>query len=51
MLCVMHVLHEFEPKEATNLISPPKCVKRMLDEFLDMMLKKLPNELPPKKTN
>ncbi len=22
MLCVMHVLDEFEPKEATNLVSP-----------------------------
>jgi hypothetical protein len=27
MLCVMRVLDEFEPKEATNLISFPKCVK------------------------
>jgi len=24
MLCVMHVLDEFEPKEATNLVSFPK---------------------------
>jgi len=24
MLCVMHVLDEFEPKEATNLVSSPK---------------------------
>jgi hypothetical protein len=27
MLCVMCVLDEFEPKEATNLVSPLKCVK------------------------
>jgi hypothetical protein len=27
MLCVMHVLDEFEPKEATNLVSSPKCLK------------------------
>jgi len=27
MLCVMHVVDKFKPKEATNLISPPKCVK------------------------
>jgi hypothetical protein len=27
MLCVMCVLDKFEPEEATNLVSPPKCVK------------------------
>ncbi len=27
MLCVMHVLDEFEPKEVTNLVSLPKCIK------------------------
>jgi hypothetical protein len=27
ILCVMHVLDEFEPKEATNLVSHLKCVK------------------------
>jgi hypothetical protein len=27
MLCVMHVLDEIEPKETTNLVSLPKCVK------------------------
>ncbi len=27
MLCVMHVLDEFEPKEVTNLLSLPKCIK------------------------
>jgi len=32
MLCVMRVLDEFEPKEATNLVSLPKCITN-LDEF------------------
>ncbi len=27
MLCVMHVLDEFEPKEATNVVSLPKCIE------------------------
>ncbi len=27
MLCVMRVLDEFEPKEATNLVSSPQCLK------------------------
>ncbi len=39
---MMHVLDEFEPKEVTNLVSSPKCVKRILDEFPDVM----PDELP-----
>ncbi len=37
MLCVMCVLDKFEPKEAMDLVSLPKCVKWVLDEFLDMM--------------
>jgi hypothetical protein len=41
----MGVLHEFEPKEAINLINPLKCVKRMLNEFLDVILEKLVDEL------
>ncbi len=49
MLCVMHVLDEFEPKEATNLVNSPKCVKWLLDEFPDVMLEELPNELPPRR--
>jgi hypothetical protein len=49
MLCVMRVLDKFEPKEATNLVSLLKCVKRVLDEFLDVMLEELPDELPPKR--
>ncbi len=46
MLCVMRMLDEFELKEATNLVNLPKCIKQMLDEFLDVMLEKLPDELP-----
>jgi hypothetical protein len=46
MLCVMHVLDEFEPKEVTNLVTSPKCIKRILDEFLNVMLEELPDELP-----
>jgi hypothetical protein len=49
MLCAMLVLDEFEPKEATNLVGSPKCVKRVLDEFSDVMPEKLPDELPLKK--
>ncbi len=45
MLCVMRVLDEFEPKGATNLVSSPKCHKRVLDEFLDVMPEELPDEL------
>jgi hypothetical protein len=49
MLCLMHVLDESKPKEATNLVSLPKCVKQMLDEFLDVMPKELFDELPLKR--
>ncbi len=49
MLCVMRVLDEFEPKETTNLVNFPKCVKQILNEFLDVMPKELPNELPLRK--
>jgi hypothetical protein len=46
MLCVMCVLDEFEPKEVTNLVISPMCVKRILEEFLDVMPKELLDELP-----
>jgi hypothetical protein len=46
MLCVMRVLDEFEPREATDLVSSPKCVKQVLDEFPDVMPEELLNELP-----
>jgi hypothetical protein len=46
MLCMMHVLDEFELQEITNLVSLPKCVKQMLDEFPNVMFEKLHDELP-----
>jgi hypothetical protein len=49
MLCVMCVLDEFEPKEVTNLVNSPKCLKRVLDEFSDVMPKELPDELPSRR--
>ncbi len=49
MLCVMRVLDEFEPKEATHLVSSPKCLKRVLDEFSNVMPKELPDELPSRR--
>jgi hypothetical protein len=48
MLCVMCVLDEFEPKEVINLVNLPKCIKRVLDKFLDVMPEKLLDELPPR---
>jgi hypothetical protein len=49
MLCVMWVLDEFEPKEATKVVNLHKCIKQVLDEFLTVMPEELPNELPPKR--
>jgi len=43
------VLDEFEPKEVTKLVIPSKCIKRVLEEFLDVMLKDLPEDLPPRR--
>jgi hypothetical protein len=39
------LLNELKLKEATNLVSSPKCVKRILGEFLDV----IPEELPPRR--
>ncbi len=49
MLCVMCVLDELEPKEVTNLVSLPKCIKQVLNNFSNVVPKKLFDELPPKK--
>jgi hypothetical protein len=49
MMCVMRVLDEFEPKEATKLVTSPKCMKRILEEFPDVMPKELPKDLPPRR--
>jgi len=49
MLCVMRVLDEYEPKEAVNLVTSMNCIKQILDEFLDVMPKDLPKDLPPRR--
>jgi hypothetical protein len=49
MMCVMRVLDEFEPKEATNLVTPSKCIKQVLEEFLHVMLEELPEDLPSRR--
>jgi len=49
MLCVMRVLDEFEPKEATKVVSLHKCIKQVLEEFPNVMLEELPDELPPRR--
>jgi hypothetical protein len=41
MMCVMRVLDEYEPKEATKLVTSAKCIKQVLEEFPDVM----PDEL------
>jgi hypothetical protein len=46
MMCVMRVLDEYEPKEAANLVTSPKCIKQILDEFSDVMPEKLLKDLP-----
>jgi len=43
MLCVMRVLDEYEPKEAANLVTSPKCIKQVLDEFPNVMPEDLPS--------
>jgi len=37
MMCVLWVLDEFEPEEVTNLVTSPKCIRRVLEEFSDVM--------------
>ncbi len=49
MMCVMRVLDEFEPKEATNLVTSSKCIKQVLEELPDVMLEELPEHLPPRR--
>jgi len=45
----MRVLDEFEPREATKVVSLHKCIKQMLKEFSNVMLEELPDELPPRR--
>jgi hypothetical protein len=49
MMCLMRVLNEFDPKEATNLVTFSKCIKRVLDEFPNVMPEELPKDLPPRR--
>jgi hypothetical protein len=49
MMCVMRVLDEFEPEEATKLVTSAKCIKQVLEEFPDVMPEELPENLPPKR--
>ncbi len=49
MMCVMRVLDEFKLMEATNLVTFPKCIKQIVDEFLDVMLKELLEDVPPRR--
>jgi len=46
MMCVMGVLDEFELKEATKLVTSSECIRRVLKEFLDVMLEELLEDLP-----
>jgi hypothetical protein len=49
MMCVMRVSDEYEPKEATKLVTSPKCIKRVLEEFPNVMPNELPEDLPPRR--
>jgi hypothetical protein len=49
MMCVMRVLDEYEPKEVTKLVTSPKCIKQVLEEFPDVMPEELPEDLPPRR--
>ncbi len=46
MMCVMWMLDEYEPKEATKLVTSAKCIKQVLEEFPNVMLEELPENLP-----
>jgi len=49
MVCIMRVLDEYEPKEATKLVTSPKCIKQVLEEFPDVMPEEWPEDLPPRR--
>jgi len=49
IMCVMRVLDECEPKEATKLATFAKCIKQVLEEFPDVMPEELPKDLPPRR--
>jgi len=46
IMCVMRVLDECEPKEATKLVTSAKCIKQVLEEFLDVMPEECPKTCP-----
>jgi len=45
----MRVLDEYEPKEATKLVTFAKCIKQVLEEFPDVMPEELLKDLPLRK--
>jgi hypothetical protein len=49
MMCVMRMLDEFEPEEATKLVTSLECIRRVLEEFPDVMPEDLPEDLPPRR--
>ncbi len=49
MMCVIRVLDEFELEEATKLVTSPKCIRQVLEEFPNVMPKDLPKDLPPRR--
>jgi hypothetical protein len=49
IMCVMRVLDEYEPKEATKLVTSAKCIKQILEEFPDVMPEELPEDLPSRR--
>jgi hypothetical protein len=44
----MRVLDEYEPKEVTKLVTSANCIRQVLEEFPDVMLDELPEDLPPR---
>jgi len=48
-MCVMRELDEYEPKEATKLVTSAKCIKQVLEKFPNVMPEELPEDLPPRR--
>jgi len=48
-MCVMRVLDEYEPKEATKLVTSARCIKQVLEEFPNVMPEELLEDLPPRR--
>jgi hypothetical protein len=51
MMCVIRVLDEFEPEEATKLVTSAKCIKQVLEEFPDVMPQRVARKLARDKTS